>query len=465
MTAEEAGIPEEALLEGAVRVPDALRRLPRPRAAVVLAAGRSERLREVTGGGSKALIRIGGLALVERAVRGLLREGFERVIVVVGYHAGPVTAVAQRAAPGRVRIVIAEDWEAGNGASLAAAEAALEGEPSFLLVTVDHLFADGALRDLIGSGEPGVLVDPAPAADVWEEATRVEVDANGRIVAIGKEVASPIADCGAFLLGPEVFDASRRARRGGDATLSGTIAELAREAGVATVPLRASTWWRDIDTPADLRRARSLLRASLRRESDGPVSRILNRRLSIPVSWALAPLRVSPDLLSAIAFALGVAAAALLGVGNGIAGGVFALACSIVDGIDGEVARLAVRAGSKGALLDGFLDRLSDAAIVAGLAVWALSEATALVVVPLAVVATAGAMLSMATKDRVAALGLEPPSERRISWLLGGRDGRLLLIAVLGIVGLPVAALAVIAATSLLSSGLRVAFARGYPPA
>ena len=32
---------------------------------VVLAAGRSERIRSITGGGSKALLRLGGLSLVE----------------------------------------------------------------------------------------------------------------------------------------------------------------------------------------------------------------------------------------------------------------------------------------------------------------------------------------------------------------------------------------------------------------
>jgi len=78
--------------------------------------------------------------------------------------------------------------------------------------------------------------------------------------------------------------------------------------------------------------------------------------------------------------------------------------------------------------------------------------------------ATAGAMLSMATKDRVAALGLEPPSERRIGWLLGGRDGRLFLIGVLGVLGLPVTALAATAATSLGSAAIRVSFARTVPP-
>src|SRR5881392_2989385 len=61
--------------------------------AVVLAAGRSERLQSVTGGGSKALIRLGGLAIVQRTVLNLLSYGLERVVVVTGYHAGPIGAV------------------------------------------------------------------------------------------------------------------------------------------------------------------------------------------------------------------------------------------------------------------------------------------------------------------------------------------------------------------------------------
>jgi len=72
----------------------------RPRVGVVLAAGRSERLASVTGGGSKALLRLGGLSLVERAVRSLLAAGLERVLVVVGYDAGPVATVVGSGAAG-----------------------------------------------------------------------------------------------------------------------------------------------------------------------------------------------------------------------------------------------------------------------------------------------------------------------------------------------------------------------------
>jgi choline kinase/phosphatidylglycerophosphate synthase len=439
--------------------------LLRPRVGVVLAAGRSERLREVTGGGSKALVRLGGLRLVERAIRTLLAHGMERVVVVVGYHAGPVAAVARRAAPGLVQVVEATDWEEGSGASLSAASRALRQEQSFLLVTADHVFAEGALRDLTQAGAPAILVDPAPDPEVWEEATKVRVDRAGRVLELGKAVSTPTVDCGAFLFPTEVFDAARAARARGDASLSSVATELARLGRVTAIPLHPDSWWQDVDTPEDLRRAGRLLRASLPRSSDGPVSRFLNRPVSVPISWLVARLRPDPDLLSALAFLVGLVAAGFLAAGLGVAGGLLAQLCSVLDGVDGEVARLTLRAGPRGTLLDGILDRLGDAALCAALGVWALDRGhPETVVVLLAVAATAGAMLSMATKDRVAALGLEPPSERRIGWLLGGRDGRLFLIAALAVLGQPAAALAATAATSLLSAGLRVSFARTVTP-
>jgi CTP:molybdopterin cytidylyltransferase MocA len=86
---------------------------------VVLAAGRSQRLASVTGGGSKVLLRLGGLSLVERAVRTLLAAGLERVLVV-GHDAGPVATVVGRLGRGRVKVVYSDRWSDGNGASLAA---------------------------------------------------------------------------------------------------------------------------------------------------------------------------------------------------------------------------------------------------------------------------------------------------------------------------------------------------------
>jgi 1L-myo-inositol 1-phosphate cytidylyltransferase / CDP-L-myo-inositol myo-inositolphosphotransferase len=200
------------------------------------------------------------------------------------------------------------------------------------------------------------------------------------------------------------------------------------------------------------------LRRSLGKDTDGPVSRFVNRPLSTRLSMLLAPLRPAPDLVSLVALGLGLAGAALLAAGRGLAGALLVHASSVAGGVDGEVARLQLRGGPRGALLDGLLDRMGDAAILAGLGLWALDGHHARGVLALTVAATTGALLSMASKDRAAALGLPPAPERALGWLLGGRDGRLLLVAVAALLGAPLAALAAVTATSALSLGLRVAF-------
>ena len=104
------------------------------------------------------------------------------------------------------------------------------------------------------------------------------------------------------------------------------------------------------------------------------------------------------------------------------------------------------------------LDRVGDAAILAGLGLWALDGHDPRAVLALTMAATTGALLTMATKDRAAALGLPPAPERALGWLLGGRDARLPPVAIGALLGAPIAALT--ALTSALSLGLRVAFLR-----
>lgn len=431
-----------------------------PRVAVVLAAGRSERLTELTGGGSKALIRVGGLSLVERAVRALLSSAIEHVVVVVGYHAGPVGAVVNRIAPGHVQATFAEGWEAGNGASLAAAEPYVAEEDLFLLVTTDHVFGHGAIRPLLSAGRPGVLVDHAPDPEAWAEGTRVRLHEE-QAVAFSKDLGDPTIDCGAFLLPRSVFAAQRRTAARGDASLAGAVTELAGTEPLEAIPLPPGTWWQDVDTPEDLRRAAGSLRRSLTKSTDGPVSRYLNRPISTRLSMKLAHLPLSPDVISLLAFLVALAGAWAFGAGLPIAGAVLVHASSVLDGVDGEIARLRVRASPGGALLDGVLDRLADAAIIAGITVWALAmNADPELAAMLAIAATAGAMLSMATKDRITALGISPLPERWIGWLMGGRDARLLLVAICGVFGVPIVALAAIAATSAVSLVVRLFLAR-----
>jgi hypothetical protein len=120
-------------------------------------------------------------------------------------------------------------------------------------------------------------------------------------VAFGKQIDEPSIDCGAFLLSSDVFEAQRHAAAEGDHTLAGAVS---RFGGLRVVRIDERAWWQDIDTPEDLRVARSQLQRSLTKDGDGPVSRYLNRPVSTRISMALAPLRISPDLISLVSVGL-----------------------------------------------------------------------------------------------------------------------------------------------------------------
>ncbi len=355
-----------------------------------------------------------------------------------------------------MQVVRADQWQLGNGASLAAAEAAMAEEPLLVVVVADHVFGEGTLHALVGAGGPAVLIDVDPAPEVLEEATRVVV-ADGRALAFGKDKRSRWSDCGAFVLPPEIFACQREAAGAGDHGLAGAVSRLALACPIAAVPVAPPGWWQDVDTPADLQRARLRLRRSLARPGDGPVSRWLNRPLSTRLSMLLAPLRLSPDLVSFAVFGLALLAAVALALGAQLVGAVLAQATSVLDGVDGELARLRFRASARGAMLDGVLDRCADTAIAAGLGVWALAQGVRPVpALILTAAATAASLLSMSTKDRAAALGLPRAPERTLSLLLGGRDGRLLLDAVFAVIGHPALGLLAITLTAGLTGALRL---------
>jgi len=408
----------------------------------VLAAGRSERLSGITKGSSKALLPLGGVPLVERAVRTLRDAGAERVIVVVGYQAREVGNAA-RLAGGDVEIVEASDWEAGNAASLAAAERHLAGEPSFLLLCGDHAFSRGALRPLVEAGEPAVLIDEDPPPDAWEEGTRVAVE-EGRILAFGKTLPDPAIDCGAFRLDARVFDAYRARAAAGDHSLAGAVTAMGRATPIRPVGLGDGSWWQDIDTPDDFRLASQRLRLSLGKRTDGPVSRYVNRPISTRITMALSAARIPPAVFSVFTAMVGLWAAWALSASRAVVGGIFVQLASMLDGVDGETARLQWRTSERGALLDDLLDRMVDAVIVAGIALWLWDDPTrGFRTVVLAVTAVSWPLIHLMVKKPFRVFEVPSSAGRRpLLVTLGMRDVRLLIVAGLCLVGQPWIALA-----------------------
>lgn len=105
---------------------------------------------------------------------------------------------------------------------------------------------------------------------------------------------------------------------------------------------------------------------------DGIVSRYLNRPLSRPAARALQGTAITPNAVTTFTVLLAFATGAMIAAGWNIAGGILIQAVSVIDGVDGELARLKSQATRFGAVFDAVTDRYGDAAMLAGMTVYAV---------------------------------------------------------------------------------------------
>jgi len=340
--------------------------------AVVLAAGRGSRLESER---PKPLERVLGLPLLSRTLHTLRRGGVDEAYVVVGYQADQVRRGMEGWIPDGLRVHWVEnpDWQEPNGLSVLAAAELVDGP--FLLTMTDHVFSPEAVRALIRGGTCGgvnlaVDYDLAGVLDM-DDATKVRVR-DGRIQDIGKELDEYQAvDTGVFLASPALFDAIRRSARDGDASLSGGVRRLA-SAGAAGVTDIGDLTWQDVDTPRDRVEARRRLLFSLRKETDGPVARYFNRPLSGLITSVLVRTSVTANQVSVSTLIMSVVGAVLASTGSYtgfLAAAVLFQLASVVDGVDGEIAKLKFMESERGEWIDTLCDNLGYLAFLTGLLV------------------------------------------------------------------------------------------------
>ncbi len=103
---------------------------------------------------------------------------------------------------------------------------------------------------------------------------------------------------------------------------------------------------------------------------DGYVSRYINRRISDPIAKLLARTRITPNQVSWATFGLAVLSFLSFIYNWNIAAGLLAQLSSIIDGVDGSLARLKGMSSAFGGFLDSILDRYADILIMLGLTIW-----------------------------------------------------------------------------------------------
>jgi phosphatidylglycerophosphate synthase len=291
--------------------------------------------------------RLAGLPLAERVLRPAQRAGYTRVVVWLPEGDDHGSRAARR--EGALRRTLKE---VGGNVTIASTaqrwREALSDLPPGTIVTAigagtivsTSLLVDA--RDL--PVEPGGVRD-VPAGPNWPHSGAIRLPAE--------------------LAGDPVRVASELARRRSQARPLPSGTDVA--SGQARLALR-------VTTPDDLVGAEQTIRRSSYKDTDSKIAQF-NRRLSLPISVALIPTPLTANQLSVMLVAIGLYSAWLFSTGHylaGVVGAFLSLAASVLDGCDGEIARLKYQESALGCWIETFGDYSYYIAIFIGLTVGAV---------------------------------------------------------------------------------------------
>jgi len=187
----------------------------------------------------------------------------------------------------------------------------------------------------------------------------------------------------------------------------------------------------------------------LGKKTDGIVSRYINRRISTRISRFVVKKfgDVSPNKITLFSFMFGLFAAAIYLFNMPIVAGIMVQVASIIDGMDGEIARALKKESRFGAFLDSLTDRIVDVAILMcfSIFIWRIYGKTYShdLLLLLIVLALSGSILVSYSRTRCeATIGIDP---RSLGGGIASRDIRLFIIFVGSVVGLYIETLILIA--------------------
>ena len=193
---------------------------------------------------------------------------------------------------------------------------------------------------------------------------------------------------------------------------------------------------------------------------DGYISKYVNRKASEPMAQLLAKTRITPNQMTWAAFGIALLSFISFVFGWNIIGGLLVQLSSIVDGIDGSLARLKGAVSTFGGFLDSVLDRYADILIVLGLTLWSLSNESYAGIWIAGFLAIAGTICISYTRARVGSNHRHLFDKGLAS--LASRDIRLFLIMLGAIAGQAYFCLIAIAALTNLVVFYRLIYMNRY---
>jgi phosphatidylglycerophosphate synthase len=262
-----------------------------------------------------------GLPLVRRTALAAVRAGFDRVYVLSG-ETGPATSVLE-----------------GTGA---------------------RIFPPDDAGSVLPPGRIVLLSNRVVASPQWLRSLREAPVEPGCLHRLGD---------GAIVQTPEPAPLARALSR--QSRLSSVVSEWAALLPSGT-PVAGVVMPLEATTDSELAAAEALLLRGLVKKEDGILTKLVSRKVSLAVTRRLARTRITPNVMTSVSVALGLAAAwsfASPALPRQIAGGLLFLLHSILDGCDGELARLKFQESRLGGILDFWGDNVVHVGVFSAFAI------------------------------------------------------------------------------------------------
>ncbi|MFQ6064838.1 MAG: sugar phosphate nucleotidyltransferase [Candidatus Bathyarchaeia archaeon] len=230
--------------------------------AVILAAGRGERLFPYTKEHPKPLTPVSGRPILEHVICTFKRAGIRDFVIVTGYLGHAIRRFLGNGSKMEATIRYAQNpsYHRGNATSLAAAQELLKNDEIFILSMADHLLSEHIVERALGhvDRQPLLCVDfDIIQPSKVKEATKVLVGSDGYIKDIGKAIPRWNAlDTGLFLLNGAIFEAINDMKKVTNLlSLSHCVKHMIESHELWACDVSGSLWL-DIDTWEDLAHVR-----------------------------------------------------------------------------------------------------------------------------------------------------------------------------------------------------------------
>ena len=246
--------------------------------AVVLAAGRGERLWPLTEDTPKPLLPLANKSVLERSLAALVSAGVRQIILVVGFRSEKIRdRLGKGEGIGVELTYVRQKTAKGTADALGTCSKELQGEDRFLVLYGDDYYDTSVPRIFIAKARPkGITIG---TANVQDASRFGKIQSKRGLVTEIQEKTSKAepgqVNAGIYLMDQSIFPAIRKTKRSirGELELTDAVRILIKEGTQVHPYLLGSRRWLGISYPWDMLEANQWILESEKSVSRGTIER------------------------------------------------------------------------------------------------------------------------------------------------------------------------------------------------